>query len=92
MLPTVVSKETSVRIIAVTTILLAAFALAIPLLDSRFFSPLYVATALASSVLLIALGIVVIVRSTGRNAWRLFKFTSPYLAVIFLAVMLESLL
>jgi protoheme IX farnesyltransferase len=92
MLPTVVSKETSVRIIAVTTILLAAFALAIPLLDSRFFSPLYVATALASSVLLLALGIVVIVRSTGRNAWRLFKFTSPYLAVIFLAVMLESLL
>ncbi len=92
MLPTVVSKETSVRIIAVTTILLAAFALAIPLLDMRFSSPLYVATALASSVLLIALGIVVIIRSTARNAWRLFKFTSPYLAVIFLAVMLESLL
>ncbi len=52
----------------------------------------YLWTAIASGVLMIALSIWVINRPQERASWTLFKFSSPYLAVLFIALMVDSAL
>ena len=49
-------------------------------------------TAIASGALMIALAIWVIVKPMEKAAWTLFKFSSPYLAVLFIALMVDSAL
>ncbi len=53
--------------------------------------PVYMWTAVASGGLMIALSAWVVARPTERASWTLFKFSSPYLAVLFIALMVDSL-
>jgi protoheme IX farnesyltransferase len=50
----------------------------------------YLWTAIASGALMLALAIWVIVKPMEKAAWTLFKFSSPYLAVLFIALMVDS--
>ncbi|MEK0339466.1 MAG: protoheme IX farnesyltransferase, partial [Nitrosopumilus sp.] len=51
---------------------------------------IYLWTAIASGALMLALAIWVIVKPMEKAAWTLFKFSSPYLAVLFIALMVDS--
>ena len=52
----------------------------------------YVWTAAASGILMIALSLWVVFNPRENAAWILFKFSSPYLAVLFIALMVDSAL
>ena len=52
----------------------------------------YLWTAIASGILMVALSIWVIVKPMEKASWTLFKFSSPYLAVLFIALMVDSAL
>lgn len=83
MLPVTLGVESGIRCIAATAGLLALFTLALPFLPG---SPFGMLTLVASAILgavLLALSVHLFRSPTPANSWRLFKFTSPYLAVIF---------
>ena len=97
MLTAVQSEGASARIIAASTIMMAAFSAAPLLLDAGggegpFAGPAYMWTAAASGALMVALSAWVVARPTERAAWVLFKFSSPYLAVLFIALMVDTAL
>ena len=97
MLTAVQSEVASARIIAASTIMMAAFSAAPLLLDAGggegpFAGPAYMWTAAASGALMVALSAWVVARPTERAAWVLFKFSSPYLAVLFIALMVDTAL
>lgn len=96
MLTAVQSESTSARIVAVSTMAMVAFSL-VPLLfgmeDGRPATGItYAITALASGALMVALSGWVVARPTERASWTLFKFSSPYLAVLFIGLMVDTAL
>lgn len=97
MLTAVQSEAASARIIAASTIVMAAFSAAPLFLEAGagegpFAGPAYMWTAAASGTLMVALSVWVVARPTERAAWVLFKFSSPYLAVLFIALMVDTAL
>ena len=54
--------------------------------------PIYLWTAIASGAVMVGLSSWVIVKPMEKAAWTLFKFSSPYLAVLFIALMVDSAL
>jgi protoheme IX farnesyltransferase len=53
---------------------------------------IYLWTAIASGALMIALSIWVIFKPKEQASWTLFKFSSPYLSVLFIALMIDTAL
>ena len=49
-------------------------------------------TAIASGILMVVLSAWVVSKPTEQASWVLFKFSSPYLAVLFIALMVDSAL
>ena len=49
-------------------------------------------TAIASGALMVGLSAWVIAKPMEKASWTLFKFSSPYLAVLFIALMVDSVL
>ena len=96
MLTAVQSERTSARAIAASTVVMVAFSI-VPFFlamedGTAMVGPAYLWTAVASGVLMIALSVWVIARPMERASWTLFKFSSPYLAVLFIALMVDSAL
>ncbi|MEM4289030.1 MAG: heme o synthase [Nitrososphaerota archaeon] len=92
MLPTVVPENVAVRCIAGTAILLVSTSLLLPIFNAVFLRPIYLATSIILGIVLLALSIKVLREPNPKNAWTLFKFTSPYLAVLFSVIIIESVL
>lgn len=95
MLTAVRSESTSARVIAASTLAMVAFSLVPLFLDVDGSPPtgiVYAATALASGALMVAISGWVVARPTERAAWTLFKFSSPYLAVLFIGIMVDTAL
>jgi protoheme IX farnesyltransferase len=90
MLPVVVEENVAIRCIASTTIILIIFTLAIYFIG--FFGLIYLTVAGALSVAMLFLNIKLFLKPSERNAWIVFKFSSPYLALIFIAMMLDKLI
>ncbi|MGA8604589.1 MAG: heme o synthase [Thermoplasmata archaeon] len=90
MLPVVTSEKTALRCMVVTGALLVPFSLALPFATSVAGLG-YVLVAAAVGVPLLAMSVWLWVRPTPDRAWTLFKFSSPYLAVVFLALMVSAL-
>jgi heme o synthase len=90
MLPVVTDEKTALRCMVVTGALLVPFSLALP-----FATPLaglgYELVAGALGIPLLALSVWLWLRPTKSGAWTLFKLSSPYLAVVFLALLVSSL-
>lgn len=96
MLTAVQSEKTSARAIAGSTFVMVLFSIAPFFLTTQSGEPMvgsvYLWTAIASGALMIILSAWVIVKPMEKAAWTLFKFSSPYLAVLFIALMIDSAL
>ena len=96
MLTAVQSEKTSVRVIAGTTLMMVLFSvLPFFMTDSagkHLFHEVYLYTAIVSGGIMIALSLWLLVKPSERASWTLFKFSSPYLAILFIALMVDSAL
>ncbi|NWG09337.1 MAG: protoheme IX farnesyltransferase [Nitrososphaerales archaeon] len=90
MLPVVVKEVTATRCIASTTIILVIFTLALYFLG--YFGLFYLIVAGALSLAMLILNGRLLIKPSGRNAWIVFKFSSPYLALVFIAMMADRLI
>lgn len=90
MLPVVVELDKALRCIVSTVVLMVPFTLAIYWVGG--FGPVYFATAVLSGVIVLAVNIYLFIRPTEKSAWTAFKVSSPYLFVIFLAMVVDQLL
>lgn len=90
MLPVVAKETTALRCMVSTAALLVPFSLALPLA-----TPVaglgYTVVAAAFGIPLLGLSLWLGLRPTRERAWVLFKFSSPYLAVVFLALILSAM-
>ena len=97
MLTAVLSEKTSARVIAGTTLMMVLFSvvpffLVNPETGESVMSEVYLYTAIASGILMVLLSAWVVAKPTEKSSWVLFKFSSPYLAVLFIALMIDSAL
>lgn len=96
MLTAVQSEKTSARIIAGSTVMMVLFSIIPFFLTTDSGEPMmgqvYLWTAIASGMLMVALSGWVVAKPTERASWTLFKFSSPYLTVLFIALMIDSAL
>lgn len=94
MLTAVQSEKTSARIVAASTVVMVLFSIVPFFLTAQdglpMVSLIYLYTAIASGVLMIALSAWVVAKPTESASWTLFKFSSPYLAVLFIALMVDA--
>ena len=95
MLTAVLSEKTSARVIAGTTLMMVLFSvvpffLVNPDTGEPVMNEVYLYTAIASGVLMILLSAWGVAKPTEKSSWVLFKFSSPYLAVLFIALMVDS--
>ena len=96
MLTAIRSEGASSRIIAGTTLMMVLFSI-VPFFlthedGTAVMGPIYLYTAIASGILMIILSGWVLKKPTEKASWTLFKFSSPYLAVWLIALMVDSVL
>ena len=96
MLTAVESEKTSVRVIAGTTLMMVLFSI-VPFFmtgtsGKHLFHEVYLYTAIVSGAIMVALSVWLLVKPSERASWTLFKFSSPYLAILFIALMIDSAL
>jgi protoheme IX farnesyltransferase len=94
MLTAVESEKTSVRVIAGTTLMMVLFSV-LPFFmtdtsGKHLFHEVYLYTAIVSGAIMVALSVWLLVKPSERASWTLFKFSSPYLAILFIALMIDS--
>ncbi|MDA8721160.1 heme o synthase [Nitrosopumilus sp.] len=96
MLTAVQSEKTSARAIAFSTVVMVLFSIAPFFITTEsgedMVGDVYLWTAIASGALMLGLSVWVTVKPMEKAAWTLFKFSSPYLAVLFIALMVDSAL
>ena len=96
MLTAVQSEKTSVRVIAGATLMMVLFSV-VPFFmtnesGEKLFHEVYLYTAIGTGALMIALSVWVLIKPSEKTSWTLFKFSSPYLAILFIALMIDSAL
>ena len=96
MLTAVQSEKTSARVIAGSTFVMVLFSI-VPFFlttdsGAAMVGSIYLWTAIASGALMIILSAWVIAKPKEKAAWTLFKFSSPYLTILFIALMIDSAL
>ena len=96
MLTAVQSEKTSARAIALSTVVMVLFSIAPFFITTEngedMVGDVYLWTAIASGALMLGLSVWVTVKPMETAEWTLFKFSSPYLAVLFIALMVDSAL
>ena len=92
MLPSVVGPEAASKYIVVNTLLLIPVSLALAFFFSGLGLYLFLAVAAVFGALLLWTNVKLLGTPTKANAWLAFKFSSPYLAVIFLVAMVAAVL
>jgi protoheme IX farnesyltransferase len=88
MLPVVSSETKSVRIIALTTLMMVVFSV-LPFFFNQF-GLIYLATATIFGIVMLVLSIWLLVKPSEKASWLVFKFSSPYLAALFIAFMVDA--
>ncbi len=89
MLPVVKSESVSVRVIAGTTLMMVFFSI-LPFF-MNVFGMIYLVMASVLGVIIVAMSISLLVRPTEKKSWTLFKFSSPYLALLFIGMVVDSI-
>ena len=87
MLPVITTLENSIRIIAISTIIMILFTLML-----YEFGIYYTITASILGIIIGFKSIELMMKPSEEKAWSLFKITSPYLAIIFLALIFETMI
>jgi len=90
MLPVVFEEKNVLRCIGYTSILLVAFSILLFYLNT--FDLIYLATASVLGSAMLLLNFWLLFHPTRQKAWLVFKFSSPYLAIIFLAMIVDVML
>ncbi len=88
MLPVVMSEQASIRIIAIATLIMVIFSI-LPVIWG-YFGLIYLITAVVSGIIITAMSINLVIKPTESRSWQLFKFSSPYLTVIFIAMAVDA--
>jgi protoheme IX farnesyltransferase len=88
MLPVVSSETKSVRIIALTTLMMVVFSI-LPFFFNQF-GLIYLVTATIFGIVMLVLSIWLLVKPSEKASWLVFKFSSPYLAALFIAFMVDA--
>jgi protoheme IX farnesyltransferase len=88
MLPVVSSEKVSVRVIAGTTLMMVVFSV-LPFFFNQF-GIIYLATASAFGIAMIALSVWLLVKPSEKASWTVFKFSSPYLTALFIAFIVDA--
>jgi protoheme IX farnesyltransferase len=88
MLPVVSSEIKSVRIIAITTLMMVVFGV-IPFFFNQF-GLIYLMTAAIFGAVMMILSLWLLIKPSEKASWLVFKFSSPYLAALFIAFMVDS--
>jgi protoheme IX farnesyltransferase len=88
MLPVVVGEKKTAQYIALNTLLLVPLSLALVPLSGFGLIYLTIASILGIGMILVDLKLVV--NPTKLQAWTAFKFSSPYLAIVFMAMLLDA--
>lgn len=88
MLPVVSSETKSVRVIALTTLMMVVFSI-LPFFFYQF-GLIYLLTATVSGIVMIFLSVWLLLRPSEKTSWLVFKFSSPYLAALFIAFMVDA--
>ena len=88
MLPVVSSESKSVRIIALTTLMMVVFSI-LPFFFNQF-GLIYLLTATVFGIVMIVLSVWLLLRPSEKTSWLVFKFSSPYLAALFIAFMVDA--
>jgi protoheme IX farnesyltransferase len=83
MLPVTLGVKTGIRCIAYTSVLLAVFTAVLPILPGSPFGLSAAVVATVLSAVLLAMSLWLIKDPTEKTAWNLFKFSGPYLALLF---------
>ena len=92
MLPSLLGPAAASRYIVANTLLLIPVSLLFTVYLSGLGLAVYLAVALVFDGLLLATNLKLLGSPTKENAWLAFKFSSPFLAVIFLAAMIAAVL
>jgi len=96
MLTAVQSEKTSARVIAGSTVMMVLFSIVPFFLTMDNGEPMmgsvYLWTAIASGGMMIVLSAWVVGKASEKASWTLFKVSSPYLTVLFIALMVDSVL
>ena len=96
MLTAVQSEKTSARAIALSTVVMVLFSIAPFFITTEngedMVGDVYLWTAIASGVLMLGLSVWVTIKPMEKAAWTLSTFSSPHLAVLFIALMVDSAL
>jgi protoheme IX farnesyltransferase len=88
MLPVVLSEKASIRVIAGTTLMMVVFSV-LPFFFNHF-GMIYLVTASAFGVAMIAFSVWLLVRPSEKASWLVFKFSSPYLTALFIAFIIDA--
>ncbi len=89
MLPVVVGEKKTAQYIALNTFLLVPISLAFVLPSLGGFGIIYLVTAGLLGFGMILVDLRLVANPTKAQAWTAFKFSSPYLAIVFLAMVLD---
>jgi len=89
MLPVVVGEKKTSQYIALNTFLLVPISLAFVLPPLGGFGIIYLVTAVLLGLGMILVDLRLVSNPTKAQAWTAFKFSSPYLAIVFLAMVLD---
>ena len=89
MLPVVVGEKKTAQYIAINTFLLVPLSLAFVLPQLGGFGIIYLVTAGVLGFGMILVDLKLVANPTKAQAWTAFKFSSPYLAIVFLAMVLD---
>lgn len=87
MLPLVAGEKTTVQIIGLFNLSLVLVSTVLIFAD--FFGSIYLIATILLGTLLLILTAKTLINPTSENSWKLFKFTSPYLFLLFLGMVID---
>tara|TARA_B100000949_G_C14194631_1_gene413268 strand:+ start:67 stop:936 length:870 start_codon:yes stop_codon:yes gene_type:complete len=90
MLPVIISERTSVRIISITSMITVFFS--ILLYYVGIFGLIYLITASILGLIIMLYSFILILDPSEEKAWKFFKFSSPYLALLFIGMIVDFLI
>lgn len=92
MLPVVLKEEKAIRCISSTATLLVIFSILVHFINPASYGQMYLVAVSISGAVLLYLSLKLMKKPEPKLAWRLFKFTSPHLAIIFTSIIIESII
>lgn len=92
MLPVVVSEDKAIRCISSTAVILIVFSILVYFINPLRYGYIYLTSVTISGLILLYMAFRLMYKPSQSLVWKMFKYSSPHLAAIFTAIIIESLL